>query len=115
MVLSANLPALAWHCNHHEICVLDADDALSSVHDSDGRLIAIIQPGPSQVGDLMALAPELLRELHALASAAQQLDPDYCRKHRIRFNPDALAESLSQALATLEHAHDMGLCSEVLQ
>lgn len=114
MSTAAGLPAPPWLCSHIGLDLAGADD-LSAIHDSDGRLIAIVQHGPSQVGDLMALAPELLRELRALASAAQQLDPDYCRKHRIRFNPDALAESLSQALATLEHAHDMGLCSEVPQ
>ena len=68
------LPALPWHCNHHEICALDADDALSSVHDSDGRLIAIVQPGPSQVGDLIALAPDLLATLTNLVSTLCRLD-----------------------------------------
>ena len=110
---TTKLPTLPWYCSH-ATPVPDAED-LASVHDANGQLVAIVQPGGAVTGELIAMAPELLRELHALVSATLQLDPDYCRQHRIQFDPEGLRNALCDALATLNHARDHGLPCEVPQ
>ncbi len=107
------LPPLPWHCNHHEICGLPRDAAVPSVHDADGALVVIVQPGLHAVGDLFALAPELLRELAGLMRAVLQLDPAYCRTHGLHHDPDALRIAASEAVAILAHAKQIGLPVDV--
>lgn len=107
------LPPLPWHCNHHAISGLPADDVVPSVHDADGGLVVIVQPGLHAVGDLFALAPELLRELGGLMRAVLQLDPAYCRTHGLHHDPDALRIAASEAVAVLAHAKQIGLPVDV--
>lgn len=102
------LPPLPW------LYVADGPD--SAVFDSNGHHVAFVRPckaPQAALGELFAIAPELLGNLTALLRAIVQQDEDYRRTHGIELDADgcreALLDAISNAVATLAYAQDNGL------
>ncbi|ATE60143.1 hypothetical protein CCZ27_09450 [Thauera sinica] len=103
------LPPRPWYARRGTAA--DGVDALSSIHDADGRLIAIVRAGA--IGDLFVIAPDLLADLAAVLRTTVQRDADYRNQHGIEMDAkgcrEALCDAIADAMATLAHAQDNGL------
>lgn len=102
------LPATPWYCSHTPAG--QDGDALSSVHQAGGRLIAIVQPGPAATGELLTLAPDMLTHLVALVSAICRIDPEYCADTQQPLaTSDDLVAALDDAITLIRHARELGI------
>jgi hypothetical protein len=79
-----------------------------TISDSDGHLLAVVLGDRPEVGDLIALAPELLADLAALLRALMLLDQDYRQEHFPDMHgeeaKEAVIDAASNAVATLSYA-----------
>ena len=80
------------------------------VADFDGRVICAVRGDDPGLTALLSLAPELLRDMAALVHVLQRYDARYCATHGLPApEPVELAEALSDAIALLAHARDLGV------
>lgn len=86
------------------------------ISDQDGRVMCVVGTALPGLEELLALAPEAMRELATLVHAVCSLDPTYCAQNGIAPDANLLAEALSDAIALINHARDVGVSvPEVMQ
>jgi hypothetical protein len=103
--MTTTIPARPWMRAD-----LGANDVGRPIFDADDLLVAILPINlPEAVAELLVIAPDLLFDLVGLLRAVLQQDAAYCAAHGLQFDPDALRDAASEAVATLAHAKHSGL------
>ena len=89
-------------------------DMAPVVVDADRHFVCMVRPGNDALTALMTLAPEVLNTLADLMEVLRRFDDGYCAHHGLPpASPAEMTGALSDAIALLHHARELGIPLEI--
>ena len=89
-------------------------DMAPVVVDAERHFVCMVRPGSDALAALMSLAPEVLNTLVDLMEVLRRFDDAYCAHHGLPpATPEEMPGALSDAIALLHHAHELGIPLEI--